>query len=65
MSSLPTREKTILCNADGTIEPPKLKPTGEEFVNGMGQRECKDWTLLRDLSLREDVLADSLPARVL
>ncbi|KAK1993873.1 hypothetical protein LX36DRAFT_585453 [Colletotrichum falcatum] len=38
--------QAILCNADGTIEPPKVNTDGHEIVDGMVERQCKDWGIL-------------------
>ncbi|KAL7915467.1 hypothetical protein GGI35DRAFT_489104 [Trichoderma velutinum] len=46
--------QTILCEADSTIEPPMLNEKGQERVNGMGERQCRDWTLLWDASIKSD-----------
>ncbi|KAL7941846.1 hypothetical protein V8C42DRAFT_333888 [Trichoderma barbatum] len=46
--------QTILCEADSTIEPPKHNSKGQEVVNGMGERQCRDWTILRDASIKSD-----------
>ncbi|KAA8565466.1 hypothetical protein EYC84_009326 [Monilinia fructicola] len=43
--------QTILCNADGTLEPPKLDSRGKENVDGMGERQCRDPEELWRLSL--------------
>ncbi|ESZ91948.1 hypothetical protein SBOR_7657 [Sclerotinia borealis F-4128] len=34
--------QTILCTADGTLEPPKINLRGKENVDGMMERQCKD-----------------------
>lgn len=56
--------QTILCNADGTVELPSISPSGEELIHGEGERQCRDWTRLRDLSMRQDVQAESISAFV-
>ncbi|KAK2011707.1 hypothetical protein LZ32DRAFT_511519, partial [Colletotrichum eremochloae] len=40
------RQQSILCNADGTMEPPKINSHGHEIVDGMIERQCKDWGIL-------------------
>ncbi|APA08442.1 predicted protein [Sclerotinia sclerotiorum 1980 UF-70] len=34
--------QTILCTADGTLEPPKADSRGKENVDGMMERQCRD-----------------------
>ncbi|KAJ8062728.1 hypothetical protein OCU04_007992 [Sclerotinia nivalis] len=34
--------QTILCTADGTLEPPKADSRGKENVDGMTERQCRD-----------------------
>ncbi|RAL62701.1 hypothetical protein DID88_004544 [Monilinia fructigena] len=43
--------QTILCNADGTLEPPRVDSRGKENVDGMGERQCRDPEELWRLSL--------------
>lgn len=39
-----------MCNADGTVEHPRVTSQGSEVIDGMGERKCKDWTQLWDLA---------------
>ena len=48
----------ILCNADDTIEAPKIGRKGDDIVDGMGSRVCKDWNLLYTESIQSDELKD-------
>ncbi|KAK5997738.1 hypothetical protein PT974_00095 [Cladobotryum mycophilum] len=42
--------QTLLCNADGTVERPRLNTHGVGVVDGMGERKCRDWDALYELS---------------
>ncbi|KAI0133905.1 hypothetical protein BJ170DRAFT_590908 [Xylariales sp. AK1849] len=44
--------QAILCNADATIEPPTITLRGNGIIDGMIQRECKDWTALYNESTK-------------
>ena len=43
--------QTVLCTADGTLEPPKADSKGKENVDGMMERQCKDPEELWKLSV--------------
>ncbi|KAF3002135.1 hypothetical protein E8E14_001761 [Neopestalotiopsis sp. 37M] len=42
--------QTILCNADATLEPPSITFQGNGVIDGMIQRECRDWEALYSAS---------------
>lgn len=60
---LTNHRQTIRCLADSTIERPKLYPDGTPFIDGMGDRKCKNWDLLYGASTTSDdepMMADDL-----
>ncbi|KAK9771972.1 hypothetical protein AB5N19_06973 [Seiridium cardinale] len=46
--------QAILCNADATIEPPSITFQGNGIIDGMIQRECKDWNTLYSAATEHD-----------
>ncbi|EMD64601.1 hypothetical protein GGP41_003114 [Bipolaris sorokiniana] len=38
--------QTILCNADPTIEEPRINSAGKKVINGMVERQCRDPNVL-------------------
>ncbi|ETS88116.1 hypothetical protein PFICI_01944 [Pestalotiopsis fici W106-1] len=46
--------QAILCNADSTFEPHLMNSNGKDIVDGMIERDCKDWSLLYKASEKSD-----------
>ncbi|TQV99555.1 hypothetical protein IF1G_01770 [Cordyceps javanica] len=46
--------QTMLCLADSTVERPGQLSDGKPYINGMGQRKCRNWELLYAASTRSD-----------
>ncbi|KAK2599142.1 hypothetical protein QQS21_005403 [Conoideocrella luteorostrata] len=55
--------QSLLCLTDGTIERPKQYDDGRPYIDGMGERQCRDWDILYRASMRSDdqpVMPDDL-----
>lgn len=48
------RIQTLLCHADGTVEKPKVDDEGKPYINGGGERKCKNWELLYNAATDSD-----------
>ncbi|GAB0136649.1 hypothetical protein EsDP_00004944 [Epichloe bromicola] len=46
--------QSLLCLSDATIERPGQYDGGKPFIDGMGERSCRDWDILYRASVRSD-----------